>query len=88
MMQSKRKYSRKHTRTNSKKQVHIMVLESNVIYCKPDTNALLSAIEDYIKELKLKEKRGEGKAEAIAALIRMGVLNEDGTQKDNIVSWE
>ena len=65
-----------------------MVLESNVIYCKPDTNALLSAIEDYIKELKLKEKRGEGKAEAIAALIRMGVLNEDGTQKDNIVSWE
>ena len=88
MMQSKRKYSRKHTRTNSKKQVHIMVLESNAVYCKPDTDALLSAIEDYIKELKLKEKRGEGKAEAIAALIRMGVLNEDGTQKDNIVSWE
>lgn len=87
-MQSKRKYSRKHTRTNSKKQVNIMVLESNTVYCKPDTDALLSAIEDYIKELKSKEKRGEGKAEAIAALIRMGVLNEDGTQKDNIVSWE
>lgn len=87
-MQSKRKYSRKHARTNSKKQVNIMVLESKTIYCKPDTDALLSAIEDYIKELKLKEKRGEGKAEAIAALIRMGVLNEDGTQKDNIVSWE
>lgn len=87
-MQSKRKYSRKHTRTNSKKQVNIMVLESKVIYCKPDTDALLSAIEDYLKELVLKEERGEGKEEATKALIRMGVLNEDGTQKDNIVSWE
>lgn len=46
-------------------------------------------IDDYINNLYALQKTDPGKAKekATRALIRTGVLNKNGTEKENIVSW-
>lgn len=46
--------------------------------------------KEYRKKLVELRKRDPEKAkkESIKQLIKMGLVNEDGTQKEKIVSWE
>lgn len=42
---------------------------------------------DYLRNLP-PEKYQEFRRQSIEALIRTGVLNQDGTQKESIINWE
>ena len=55
-----------------------------------DNEELANAINKYIDYLRNlpPEKYQEFRRQSIESLIRTGVLNQDGTQKESIIKWE
>ncbi len=63
-----------------------VMTKSNVNYSSVTNLKSHSDLDKYIKQLY--DGKPNRKQEAKAALIRSGVLNKKGEQKDVIVSWE
>lgn len=86
-MKHKQKKREKVSRKKDAKEVAVVV---TTVSLRESEEVFIREMIAYVEKLKLQQKncKHEARREAKVALIRTGVLTEDGKAKEKIVTWE